>query len=128
MKRVIIESPLSGNFVLNIRYARLCMLDSLQRGEAPFASHLLYTQVWNDLDDQLRDEGMAAGQAWYPAADLCAVYIDLGISGGMKAGIEACKQCPGVIPVVERCLGRERMSQFQSGQVSSTATPGACTW
>jgi len=127
MKRVIIESPLSGNFERNIRYARLCMLDSLQRGEAPFASHLLYTQVWNDLDEELRASGMAAAQAWYPAADLCAVYVDLGTSGGMKAGIMACEQSPGRIPIERRTLGRELMDQFQNDQAPA-ATPGASAW
>ncbi|MBW2672373.1 MAG: hypothetical protein JRD89_03005 [Deltaproteobacteria bacterium] len=127
MKRVIIESPLSGDFERNIRYARLCMLDSLQRGEAPFASHLLYTQVWNDLDEELRASGMAAAQAWYPAADLCAVYIDLDISGGMKDGIAVCEKCPGGIPVVQRRLEVELMSQFWNMQTPA-ATPGASQW
>jgi hypothetical protein len=37
-----------GDLRRNIRYAQLCVLDCLQRGEAPFASHLLYTQVLDD--------------------------------------------------------------------------------
>lgn len=88
MKRVIIESPLSGNWNVNTEYARQCMADCLKRGESPFASHLLYTQI---LDDNLpleRELGMAAGFAWMQVADFVVVYTDLGISEGMKAGIK----------------------------------------
>ena len=45
---VIIESPFKGNTPAeeaeNIAYAKEVMRDSLYRGEAPFASHLLYPQ------------------------------------------------------------------------------------
>src|SRR5690606_24498929 len=45
---VIIESPYSGDVERNTEYARSCLLDSLRRGEAPIASHLLHTQVLED--------------------------------------------------------------------------------
>lgn len=47
MRRVVLESPYAGNFIvrwLNRRYARKCVRHSLSLGEAPIASHLLYTQ------------------------------------------------------------------------------------
>lgn len=44
MRRVILESPFAGHVESNIEYARACIRDSLLRGEAPLASHLLYTQ------------------------------------------------------------------------------------
>ena len=47
---VIIESPFAGDVDKNIEYARKCVRDSLNRGEAPSASHLLYTQP-GILDD-----------------------------------------------------------------------------
>lgn len=86
--KVIIESPYSGDVKKNLEYARKCLLDSLNRKEAPFASHLLYTQV---LDDEIKDQrqlGMKNAFMWYKYADLMAVYIDLGISKGMLEGIE----------------------------------------
>ena len=43
MRFVIIESPYAGNVEENEEYARKCLRDCLMRGEAPFASHLLYT-------------------------------------------------------------------------------------
>lgn len=84
---VIIESPFAGDIAANTAYARECMLDSLRRGEAPFASHLLYTQVLEDSDVRERGLGIAAGLAWGQAADLTAVYRDLGVSAGMRLGI-----------------------------------------
>ena len=90
MRLVVIESPYAGNVEDNERYARACMADSLARGEAPFASHLLYTQqgVLDDTSPAERDLGMRAGFAWGVGADAVAVYTDRGISAGMRAGIE----------------------------------------
>lgn len=86
---VIIESPYKGQdwsqTETNIKYARAAMKDSLARGEAPFASHLLYTQE-NILDDKIheqRQQGIDAGLSWATHADLVAFYIDLGWSEGM---------------------------------------------
>ena len=88
---VIIESPYAGDVKRNELYARRCMKDSLLRGEAPFISHLLYTQVLDDTKPEERKMGMEAGFAFYRAADYSVVYQDYGISGGMKAGIEVAK-------------------------------------
>lgn len=87
MKTVVIESPYAGDIERNIRYARLAMLDSLHRGEAPFLSHLMYTQVWDDGNPSLREMGIRAGQAWARRAAKVAVYTDLGISSGMAGSI-----------------------------------------
>ena len=93
MLLVIVESPYAGCTACDVEdnenYARECIRDCLMRGEAPFASHLLYTQD-NVLDDDLPEErflGMEAGWAWMEKADLVAVYGDRGISRGMKDGI-----------------------------------------
>lgn len=91
---VIIESPHSGELEKNLAYAQACVRDSLLRGEAPIASHLLYTQegILHDEITEERQLGMAAGWAWMEVADLCAVYCDLGISYGMELGIERAQQ------------------------------------
>lgn len=88
MNLVIIESPYSGDVEKNIKYARECLLDSLRRGEAPYASHLLYTQVLDDTALDQRHQGMEAGFAWGTKADMVAVYTDLGISDGMRFGVK----------------------------------------
>ena len=90
MKLVILESPYAGNVETNVAYARLCIRDSLNRGEAPIASHLLYTQagILNDDIPEERQRGIDAGLAWGKVAHITAVYTDLGISKGMYYGIE----------------------------------------
>lgn len=96
--RVIIESPFKGRdkFQLwsNIQYARLCVRDSILRGEAPIASHLLYTQpdILNDDIPAERTLGMECGFQWIIVAQLCAVYTDNGISSGMEAGIKRAQE------------------------------------
>jgi hypothetical protein len=64
-RRVIIESPYAGDVDANLIYARECLRDSLKRGEAPLASHALYTQegVLNDDDPDERKLGIEAGFA-----------------------------------------------------------------
>ena len=89
---VIIESPYMGNVQRNIAYAQQCMGDSLKRGEAPFASHLLYTQILDDTIPQQRMMGMQRAFEWYRCADLMAVYTDKGISSGMQKGMEIAEE------------------------------------
>ena len=84
---VVIESPYAGDVEANVAYARAALLDSLRRGEAPLASHLLYTQVLDDQDPELRALGINAGFAWSRHADKVAVYQGRGISDGMRQGI-----------------------------------------
>lgn len=91
---VIIESPFAGNVTRNIDYARECLADSLKRGEAPIASHLLYTQpgVLDDDDPEQRRLGIEAGHAWMRAADAVVFYVDLGMSPGMQDGLEVAEK------------------------------------
>ena len=89
MKLVVLESPYAGDIEKNTQYARECVRDSLQRGEAPIASHLLYTQpsvLREDMPEE-RAWGIKAGLCWASKADLMAVYIDNGISMGMQSAI-----------------------------------------
>lgn len=94
MRRVVIESPFRGATPAlgwrNKSYARSAVRDALLRGEAPIASHLLHTQE-GILDDDVpaeRAHGIAAGHVWIEVADAVVVYKDLGVSEGMKRGIE----------------------------------------
>jgi hypothetical protein len=90
---VVVESPWAADdertAARNEEYARACLADCLRRGEAPFASHLLYTQpgVLNDRDPAQRRQGVAAGFAWRPMAAATVVYVDYGVTDGMQDGI-----------------------------------------
>jgi hypothetical protein len=104
MRLVIIESPYAGDVEANVEYARRAVRDSLARGEAPIASHLLYTQP-GVLDDDVpveRQWGIDAGLAWRSVAEASVVYTDRGISRGMEYGIAAA-QAAG-IPVEYRTI------------------------
>ena len=112
IRRVILESPYAGDIERNTAYARMCLRDCLLRGEAPIASHLLYTQpgVLDDKIPEERERGISAGLAWGSAADATVLYEDHGISNGMKHGIaqahaedrpvEYRKILPGIPPKV----------------------------
>lgn len=104
MRLVIIESPFAGDVEKNTRYARACVRDSLLRGEAPIASHLLYTQegILNDDVPAERQHGIDAGLAWRIVAQASVVYTDQGISKGMEYGIKAAQDAG--VPVEYRTL------------------------
>lgn len=92
--RTIIESPFAGDVQKNLRYLRAAMRDCLLRGEAPYASHALYTQegVLDDGKPEERALGMEAGFVWGEAGQKVAVYTDLGLSSGMQEGIRRAEE------------------------------------
>lgn len=114
MKLVILESPYAGNIKANIRYARRCIRDSLARGEAPIASHLLYTQpgILRDEVPEERKWGIDAGLAWRGVAEASVVYTDRGISDGMRYGIKAAEEAG--IPIEYRQIGSEPENVWSS--------------
>lgn len=87
--RVIVESPFAGGFA-NVKYARECVRDCINRGESPFASHLLYTQkgLLDDSNPEERRAGIDAAVGWLQVADFVAVYMDMGVTVGMVIGIK----------------------------------------
>lgn len=103
MRLVILESPYRGkdkyDTERNKAYARRAMHDCFLRGEAPFASHLLYTQpgVLRDEDQTERTLGIVAGLHWGLRADASVVYVDLGITEGMHKGINSARDAGRVI-------------------------------
>jgi hypothetical protein len=118
MKLVIVESPYAGDIDANVAYARQCVRDSLSKGEAPIASHLLYTQP-GVLRDEVPDErqwGIDAGLAWGAVAEKTVVYTDMGVSRGMEYGIENAKRAGR--PIEYRTITpiwRKRASEAGSG-------------
>lgn len=108
VRLVILESPYAGDVARNVAYARAAMADCLRRGEAPIASHLLYTQP-GVLDDNIPAEralGIAAGLAWGRVADAAVFYVDLGWSQGMRDA-QARHLCERR-PIEERVIGFTR--------------------
>lgn len=124
MEPVYLESPYAGDVGLNVCYARACMHDCLARGEAPFASHLLYTQegILDDQNPRERTLGIESGFAWASASRAKSVfYVDLGVSRGMVAGIERARHEGRAIEV--RRLSVERLQQVGIVPIALDLTP-----
>jgi hypothetical protein len=106
---VVVESPYAGATARqradNAAYLAAALKDCLDRGEAPFASHGLYT-LPGVLDDDIpeeREAGIAAGLQFHHVASKVAVYTDLGVSNGMQRAVEYAQKHN--IPVVFRNIG-----------------------
>ena len=132
MRRVILESPWSGNIRKHRNYARKAVRDCLKRNEAPIASHLLFTQpgVLKDAINEERALGIDAGLAWSEAADAAVFYADYGFSTGMLAALEHHAELG--TPVEVRYLfkrvgppGERGKAIRRSGKVGGAPDPGA---
>ena len=109
MRLVIVESPYAGDVKANIAYARECVRDSLERGEAPIASHLLYTQpgILRDEEPSERAWGINAGLAWRKVADASVFYTDRGWSQGMISAYQVA-QLAGATVELRSLIGEVR--------------------
>jgi hypothetical protein len=125
MKPVILESPYAGHIELNTLYAQFAMHDCLvNHNEAPYASHLLYTQP-NVLRDEIPEDrklGIEAGFVWRGLAEQSVFYIDQGISKGMQLGIDDAVAKTG--SVIKRSLPEDLFilfaeTAYSQGKVSN---------
>ena len=87
-KVVSLVSPLRGDTTGNTAYAQRAIRDCLERGEAPFAPHLLYPDLLADEDGDVRQRAVNAAQLIANTASATVVYADLGITSGMKSAID----------------------------------------
>lgn len=101
-RRVVVETPFRpraepgtpkwhAETVRNREYLDLALLDSINRGEAPFASHVIYTRVLAE-DPVNRAKGLELGEAWRAVAEATIVYTDIGISEGMKLAVQRARE------------------------------------
>ena len=106
--QVVLESPYAGkskdDLNRNMKYAVSCLRDSIRRGEAPMASHVLYANrgALKDGNAEERKNGIEAGLAWGRHAKRWVVYTDLGVTEGMRLGIGFARTMG--IPIEERTL------------------------
>ena len=113
--QVILESPYAGKskeeLNRNTRYAVNCLRDSIRRGEAPMASHVLYANsgVLDDDNAKERQQGIEAGLAWGRHAKRWVVYTDLGVTEGMRLGIGFARAMG--IPIEERSLKEGKLEE-----------------
>ncbi len=127
MPLVVIESPYAPTPTCTVEdhvaYAKRCFNDSLKRGEAPYASHLLFTQpgLLDDTIPEQRRLGIEAGLAWGAAAKTAALYIDFGISSGMRTGINRHAQNGTniVVRALDRKVTNEDIADLAQGLTAS---------
>lgn len=90
---VFICSPFSADndadLFRNIEYAQDASKDAIDRGESPYTPHLFLTQILKDGDQAQRDLSLELAKRWLRRCDGLAVYIDYGVSAGMKGEIAA---------------------------------------
>lgn len=114
MNFVVIESPYAAVETRSVRfhvdYARRALRHSLDHGEAPFASHLLYTQphVLDDSVPRERVRGIQAGYEVIARADLVAFYVDYGWSPGMLQALKVARTLHKKVEVRDFLLVKER--------------------
>lgn len=120
---VVLESPYAGDVVRNQAYAIKAMRDCFRRGEAPFASHLLYTEALIDEDPIQRQLSIDSGLAWACHASKSVVYIDYGISRGMAYGIQHAKACDRMI-MYRRLYPVPQQSSTMEDLVPQGVVPG----
>ena len=89
---VVIESPYGEDVTTHKGYLQECILDCLERGEAPFASHQMYTDALDDDNSHERKLGIDSGFAWMKVAEAVIFYIDFGWSKGMLAALQKCSE------------------------------------
>jgi hypothetical protein len=80
---VLIETPYSDKGTEAIRYLACCLLDSIDRGEAPLASHALYPLALPEHVPGGREVGLACRDALAALTRYVVAYLDLGVTEGM---------------------------------------------
>jgi hypothetical protein len=89
-KRIVIESPLSGDFRENYRYLLWCCRAVwLRDGMHAIASHMLNPWFMDDTAEAERAAGMGNPWAWSTTVPHW-FFVDRGTSGGMVAAYEKC--------------------------------------
>ncbi len=80
MRLVLLVAPHAGDIPRHTAYARECVLDCLDKQEAPLLPQLLYTVA---SPDSVNPAAINAGRSWGIVADAYVVYTDFGISEAM---------------------------------------------
>lgn len=113
MKRAYLISPYSGDTERNVKYALKAMHHCFAIGYSPYASHIFLAAsgCLDDNDPKDRDFGFQAGYAFLAVCEKAFVFMDLGVSRGMRADLDAARRLAipidyvsivaGVVPTVD---------------------------
>lgn len=88
--KCLVESPFAGDILSNVDYASKVTVELLlSHNKAPILSHVLYTHVLNDYNEDERRIGIDAGLSIGKYAEESIVCIDRGLSSGMEYAINS---------------------------------------
>jgi hypothetical protein len=119
--RVVIESPLSGDFLKNRRYATWCCRYMHEAGFSPLASHLVAPWFMDDRDAVDRAAGIDMPWFWLPDVPH-HFFTDFGMSSGMVAALDRCRGL-GISTLEEATLPPHYLQLFLDGEWPAH-TPG----
>lgn len=111
---VIVESPFKSNEESSeeehMAYLERCLLDCVNKGETPYASHKMLTKCLDDSIPEQRALGISAGLAMARIlarhGGVPTFYLDYGWSIGMREAKRFYEAHN--IPIVQRWIGRDR--------------------
>ena len=112
---VCVESAYAGDVTANKAFLRRALLDSLSRGEAPYASHAYLPDVLDDGDASQRSIGLQAGHAWAKMAACIAIYLRdpaERISRGVVERLAAVASAQDMTPLVVRVAEEGGFREF----------------
>lgn len=112
---VCVESAYAGDAKANRAFLRRALLDSLSRGEAPYASHAYLPDVLDDGDASQRSIGLQAGHAWAKMAACIAIYLrEPGerFSRGVVERLAAVASAQDMTPIVVRVAEKGGFREF----------------
>lgn len=112
---VCVESAYAGDVTANRAFLREALLDSLSRGEAPYASHAYLPDVLDDGDASQRSIGLQAGHAWAKMAACIAIYLRdpaERISRGVVERLAAVAPAQDMTPIVIRVAEEGGFREF----------------
>lgn len=112
-KRVIVESPLSGDFLTNRRYATWCCRYLHESGYSPLASHLVAPWFMDDRDAEDRSAGIDMPWFWLPDVSH-HFFTDFGMSSGMLGALRRCRE-RGIPTLEDATLPRKYLKSFLDG-------------
>jgi hypothetical protein len=115
---------------LNIRNARVFTRELLLQGYAPFAPHLLYTQVTDEDNPAERGRGLeAATEYLYVCAEMHVFVDERGISEGMRGEINTMLARRNVNTVQKYAVtyndSKKTIKITYAGRITEPVTEGA---
>ncbi|MGL4208559.1 MAG: hypothetical protein ACRCTY_04150 [Candidatus Adiutrix sp.] len=111
-KRIFVCSPYAGNIAVNVELARMLCRKAIADGHAPFAPHLMYPGIVDDLVKEDREKGIDCGLTFMESCDEMWVYSgEKDPTSGMKKEIKHARKIG--IPIKDFLLTKCSSGDFE---------------